>query len=55
MPNNPNSWWNYGKSLELAERFNQAIEAFEKAKLLTPNNPKIRNFLVEVHIKKGRK
>ncbi len=53
MPNNPNSWWNYGKSLELAGKFNQAIDSYLQAINQTPENSKIRNLLAEVHIKKG--
>ncbi|MFW9897517.1 MAG: tetratricopeptide repeat protein, partial [Candidatus Thorarchaeota archaeon] len=51
LPNDPNSWWNYGVSLELINKFQEAIEAYSKAKNLTPNHPIIWGLLGNVYFK----
>ncbi len=50
----PNSWWNYGKSLELMNKYPLAIEAYLEAKNLTPNNPIIWRLLSKVYLKNNQ-
>ena len=54
MPDDPNSWWNYGISLELMNKYPLAIEAYLKAKRLTPNNPIIWRLLSKVYLKNNQ-
>ena len=51
LPNDPNSWWNYGVSLELAGKLEEAINMYEKSKELTPMNPIIHRILGEKYLK----
>ena len=50
LPEDPENWWNYGVSLRLARRIDQAIEAFKKAAELTPSNPRIWRILGETYL-----
>lgn len=53
MPNNPNSWWNYGVSLEKLGKFNEAIGSYLQAIKQTPENSIIWRYLAEAYEKRG--
>ncbi|MHA1479314.1 MAG: leucine-rich repeat domain-containing protein, partial [Promethearchaeota archaeon] len=55
LPQDPNNWWNYGVSLELAGKLNQAFESYKQATRLTPNNPKIWQILGSAYLRNNYK
>ncbi|MHA1376015.1 MAG: tetratricopeptide repeat protein [Promethearchaeota archaeon] len=53
IPDDPNNWWNYGVSLELQGRLDDAIKMYSKAAEFTPTNPTIWRILGSAHSKLG--
>jgi len=53
MPNNPNSWWNYGVSLEKLGKYDEAIDSYLQAIKQTPENSIIWRYLAEAYEKSG--
>lgn len=54
LSDDPNSWWNYGISLELMQKYPLAIEAYLRAKGITPYNPNILRLLSKVYLKNNQ-